>query len=221
MTRPLLHGHRFSVYAWIARFAFAAKGVAHDWREVDPFATDILADHLGLHPFGRVPALTHGDFALYETGAITCYVDEAFDGPPLQPAAARARARVAQVISIVDSYAYSVLVRQVFSDGAFARRTGETGDARAYREGLAAAPRILGALEALASDGAFRLGDGLTLADIHLAPMIAYFADPESPDGAPAALLAKHERLSQWWGRTGAHPAFVASAPDLPRPPAR
>lgn len=212
---PTLHGYRYSVYAWIARFAFAAKGVRHDWREVDPFAADIPADYLALHPFGRVPALTHGTFTLYETAAITRYVEEAFEGPPLLPDGAQARARTAQIVSMVDAYVYWPLVRQVYSDGAFARRTGRARDAAAYAAGLEAAPGVLGALEALAGE-AFLIGRTLTLADIHLAPMIACFVDPESPDGAPQHLLARHGRLAAWFARLSAHPAFVATRPDLP-----
>ena len=39
-----------------------------------------------LHPFGRVPALQHDDFVLYETNAIAAYIDDVFPGPKLTPA---------------------------------------------------------------------------------------------------------------------------------------
>jgi glutathione S-transferase len=64
------------------------------------------AEHLTRHPFGKIPAFEHAGFRLYEAGAITRYVDEAFPGPPLQPAEPQARARMNQIISIADSYAY-------------------------------------------------------------------------------------------------------------------
>jgi glutathione S-transferase len=53
-----------------------------------------LPVHLEQHPFGRVPALKHGDFMLYETNAIAAYVDEVFPGPRLTPDDARKRARM-------------------------------------------------------------------------------------------------------------------------------
>ena len=84
----VLHGYRYSVYVRIVRLALAEKGVAYDRVEVNPFAPDVPASYLALHPFGRVPTLVHDDFALYETGAITRYVDRAFAGPG--PAARRA-----------------------------------------------------------------------------------------------------------------------------------
>ena len=80
----VLHGYHYSVYNRIARLALAEKGVAYDRVEVNPFA-DIPAEYLALHPFGRVPTLVHDGFVLYETGAITRYVDRTFAGPALQP----------------------------------------------------------------------------------------------------------------------------------------
>src|SRR5215469_1352632 len=97
-TTVTLHGFRYSVYVRIARLVLAEKGVAYASVEVNPFAANVPAEYLALHPFRRVPTLVYGDFALYETCAITRYVDEAFDGPALQPRDTRARARMAQVI---------------------------------------------------------------------------------------------------------------------------
>jgi glutathione S-transferase len=76
-----LYGYQYSVYAWIARLAMHAKGISYEWVEVNPFAKDVPADYLAMHPFGRVPTLVNGDFVLFETSAITRYVDEAFQGP--------------------------------------------------------------------------------------------------------------------------------------------
>ena len=81
MTDPgslVLHGYRYSVYNRIARLALAEKGLACERVEVNPFDPDRPAVYLTLHPFGRVPVLVHDGFALYETGAITRYLDRAF-----------------------------------------------------------------------------------------------------------------------------------------------
>jgi glutathione S-transferase len=109
-----LHGYRYSVYSWIARFALHEKGADYHWTEINPFADQVPADYLIKHPFKRVPTLVHDGFVLYETSAITRYVDEAFEGPDLQPPAPQDRARHNQIISVIDSYAYWPLVRQVF-----------------------------------------------------------------------------------------------------------
>lgn len=208
-----LYGYKYSVYAWIARLALRAKGVAYGWREVNPFAEDVPADYLALHPFKRVPVLVHGDFVVYETSAITRYVDEAFEGPPLQPLEPQQRARQQQIVSLIDSYAYWPLVRQVFSHGVFRQRTGREADSAEVRCGLEAAPKVLGALEQLAGEDNFLCGSDLSLADIHLAPMIGYFA----LHAEGAALLGRHRRLAHWWAAVSQSTAFEATAPELPQ----
>jgi hypothetical protein len=76
----VLCGFRFSVYVRMARIVLAEKGLAYEHVEIDPFLPDVPTEYLDLHPFGRVPALVDGGFVLDETGAITRYIDEAFEG---------------------------------------------------------------------------------------------------------------------------------------------
>jgi len=201
----VLHGYRYSVYQRIVRLALAEKGVGYDRVEVDPFAPDVPASYLALHPLGRVPTLVHDGFVLYETGAITRYIDRAFPGPALQPAAPQALARMDQVMSIVDSYGYWPMVRQVFSHGVFRPRVGRPRDQAEVERGLAASARVLAALEPL-------VADGLSLGNLHLGAMMAYFV--LAPEGR--ALLQKHERLAAWWAALSARPSFAATDPGLP-----
>ncbi|HXP73201.1 MAG TPA: glutathione S-transferase family protein [Stellaceae bacterium] len=208
----LLHGYQYSVYVRIARMALAEKGVAYERAEVNPFAPDVPSAYLAMHPFRRVPVLVHDDFVLYETGAITRYVDETFPGPRLQPTASRERARMTQIISIVDSYGYWPMVRQVFSHSVFRPRVGEPADAAEIRLGIEGSTRALGALEALAADAHFLAGSQLSLADLHLAPMIAYFsAAPEA-----AGIIAEYPRLSAWWQAMRRRESLAATDPGLP-----
>ena len=87
MPNPTLYGAAYSVYVRAVRMALAEKGVAYTLVPVDVFAPGgPSAEYLARQPFGKIPAFEHDGFRLYEAGAITRYVDEAFDGPPLQPA---------------------------------------------------------------------------------------------------------------------------------------
>ena len=207
-----LHGYRYSVYVRIARLVLTEKGVAYKRVEVNPFAADRPVDYLRLHPFGRVPTLVHDGFALYETGAITRYIDRAFPGPALEPTDPRALARMDQIIGVVDSYAYWPLVRQVFSHDVFRPRMGNTGDPVEVQKGLAAAIPALDALEALAAGNPWLVGPAISLADFHLGAMIAYFA--LSPRGA--ALLADRPKLAAWWTHLRVRPSIAATDPGVP-----
>jgi glutathione S-transferase len=209
---PVLHGYRFSVYLRIVRLALAEKGVACERVEVNPFDPALPAVYLQLHPFGRVPVLVHDGFTLYETAAITRYIDRSFAGPSLQPADPRALARMDQIIGVVDAYAYWPLVRQVFAQRVMRPRFDRPVDEAEIAAGLAAAPRVLDALEKLASGEAFLTGAALSLADLHLGAMIAYFT--EAPEGA--ALLKSYKRLAAWWSLLATRPSMIATDPLSP-----
>jgi glutathione S-transferase len=207
-----LHGYQYSVYSWIARLALEEKGVGYHWIEVNPFAPHVPDSYLALHPFKRVPTLVHGSLVIYETCAIARYIDEAFPGPGLQPADPLRRARLTQIISIADNYAYWPLVRQVFSHRVFRPRLGSPFDVTEVQKGLEAATGVLAALEQLADDAAYICGAEMSLADVHLAPMVGYFAMADEG----AAVLERQPKLSNWWARMSARTAYRATAPKLP-----
>jgi glutathione S-transferase len=207
-----LHGYRYSVYTRIARLALREKSVPFQEVEVDPFADPPPAELLALHPFGRVPVLRDAGFAIYETAAITRYIDTTFAGPVLTPDGAQAVARMAQVIAIADNYGYWPLVRQVFSHRVFRPATGETGDPAQIARGLAASARVLDALEAIAAEHLVLNRTRLTLADIHLAPIIGYFV--MAPEGAAA--LCERPALTAWWQWVRQRDSFIGTDPGLP-----
>jgi glutathione S-transferase len=205
----ILHGYRPSVYTRIARLALTEKEVAHDRVEINPFLPDAPADYLDLHPFNCVPTLVYDGFILYETGAITRYVDRCFPGPRLQPTEPRALARMDQIIGTVDSYGYWPLVRQVYVHAVALPRRGQPGDATEIAKGLEASARVLAALEALAADATYLTGPSLSLADLHLVPMIAYFV--EATEGA--AMLKRYRKLGRWFTQMSAHPSYATTDP--------
>ena len=115
MIEPIVFGAAYSVYVRAVRLALAEKGVAYRLEEVDIFAEGgPTADYLERHPFARIPAFEHDGFRLYEATAISLYVEEAFDGPPLMPEDPKARARAHQLLGILDNYAYRTLIWDVF-----------------------------------------------------------------------------------------------------------
>lgn len=206
--QPRLIGYRHSVYTRVARIALIEKNVGFDEAEHDPFTGEGVDNP---HPFGRVPVLCHGDFTIYETAAITTYVATGFDGPALTLRGARESAREAQVIGMVDSYAYWPLVRQVYSHGAFRPAMAEAADEKVLGEGLRAAPKVLAALEAISAEG-LALGQTFGRADCHLVPMIGAFR--QAPEAAE--MLRDYPALSAWWARVAERASVKASETPLP-----
>jgi len=208
-----LHGYQYSVYTRIARMVLAEKNVNYTRIEVDPFQDFVPEQYRAMHPFLRVPTFVHDDFVLYETSAISRYIDDSFGGPPLQPANFRERARMAQIISVIDNYGYWPMVRQVASQRIFRPLEGERADELEVQRGLEKSIQVLDAIEELFTGRQFLVGTQLSLADIHLAPMIAYFA--MTAEGVTA--LSGRSRLSRWWTHMQEYPSVIATDPGLPK----
>ncbi len=111
MTQITLYGAPYSVYVRIARLVLHEIGVNYDLVPIDIFTPDSLpADYASRRPFAKIPAFEHDGFRLFETDAIARYAVAAFGGDSLIPRAARAQARMTQIMRIMDHYAYPVLV---------------------------------------------------------------------------------------------------------------
>ncbi|MED5620275.1 glutathione S-transferase family protein [Ideonella sp. BN130291] len=191
---PKLYGLSRSVYTRIARLALLEKGVPHELEEVEIFGpSGVPASHLLRHPFGRIPVLDHAGFMLFETSAITRYVDEAFAGPALQPASAPARARMNQIIGLLDAYAYRPMVWQVFVERVRVPLEGGVSDEAKILAGLAASKTCLQVLQGLMS-GPYLAGEHATLADWHAMPMLQYL----SLASEGAELLSQYPAVCRW-----------------------
>jgi len=172
-----------------------------------PYRVEALApgaqrtpEYQRLHPFGRVPAIQHGDFHLYETQAILRYIDATFAGPGLQPREPRAIGRMNQVIGINDCYLFPRVARViVFERIVGPVLFGKAPDEAAIAAALPEARLCLGEIDRLLGDQKHLAGDEFSLADVLLAPQLYYLA--ATPEGASilegTALLAWLERVSE------------------------
>ncbi|PDQ19125.1 glutathione S-transferase [Mesorhizobium sanjuanii] len=202
MSKPVVYGADYSVYVRIVRLALEEKGIDYKLAPVDVFAAEgIPGWYFEHHPFGRIPAFEHDGFRLFEASAIACYVDEAFDGLALQPADARARARMNQIIGMLDAYAYRAMVWDV----AVERLEQEPPDETLIAAGLGQAETVLRVLTSLKAAGPWLLGEKLTLADLHAAPIIGYFV--KVTEGR--TLLAEFPDIQGWWDRIVQRPSFA------------
>lgn len=190
-----LLGLRISVYTRIVRLALEEKKVAYELEEVDIFAdSGPPQEYLLRHPFGMIPSLLHQDFCVYETTAITRYIDEAFQGPLLQPSDTQTRARMNQVISIMDSYAYRRMVWDVYVERVYVPTEGGQSDEQVIAGALPVIAKVLDQLEIFLDDSDFLAGSNLSLADCQAFPMLHYFSD--TPEGQK--MLVTCPRLQKW-----------------------
>jgi glutathione S-transferase len=190
-----LLGLRISVYTRIARIALEEKGVDYELEEVDIFAdAGPPADYLALNPFATIPCMLHGDFVLYETSAITRYIDEITPTVSLQPSMPIERARMNQIIGMLDSYCYRPMVWDVYVQRIVVPAGGGEADEACIAAALSGIHSALKQLDQWRGEGGFLVGHALSLADLHLYPMLSYFI--ETPEGN--AMLDTFPQLRQW-----------------------
>ncbi|RWP47658.1 glutathione S-transferase family protein [Mesorhizobium sp.] len=202
MTKPILYGADYSVYVRIVRLVLEEKGIDYELVPVDVFAEDgIPGWYFEHHPFGRIPALEHDGFRLFEASAIARYADEAFGGPALQPVEVRPRATMNQIIGMLDAYAYRAMVWDV----AVERLEKTAPDEALIADGLLKARKTLQALSSLKAPGPWLMGSELTLADLHAASIIGYFV--KVAEGRN--LLAEFADVQAWWVRIAERPSFA------------
>jgi len=203
---PIVFGAPYSVYVRAVRLALEEKGVRYELVPVDIFASEgTPAEHKARHPFGKIPAFEYAGFRLYEAGAITRYADEAFRGPRLQPEDPRSRARMNQIISILDSYAYRTLVWDIYVERVSRPASGGAADEQKIADALPKAEVCLSALSEIMGKSTWLAGPSISLADLHAAPMFALFR--LAPEGS--RLLGQHDDLVRWWERISTRPSFL------------
>jgi len=208
MTEFVLWGAAGSPYFRSALMALEEKQQAYRTRLLA--VGDIKgAEHLARHPFGRLPVCDNGDFRLYETQAILRYIDAVAPTPSLTPADARPQARMDQLMGIVDWYVFPQISIPISAERFFAQRfwnraTDETRVAAAVPQ----ARVCLNEIARLMGSAPYLTGETLSLADLMLAPHMAYFA--ATPEGAMLGETA----LGGWLERMRARPSFAATEPD-------
>jgi glutathione S-transferase len=195
MTDIKLLGLNISVYTRIARLALEEREVDYEFEEVDVFAeSGVPEDYLVLNPFGMIPTLLHGDLVLYETAAITRYIDDISPGASLQPDIPTERARMNQIIGILDSYCYRAMVWDVYVQRVVVPAGGGITDKTIVRAALPELRKLLSQLARWRGQRGYLAGASISLADLHFYPMLCYFM--ETPEGRN--MLAEFPRLQQW-----------------------
>ncbi|SMY08680.1 glutathione S-transferase family protein [Flavimaricola marinus] len=154
-------------------------------------------DYRQHHPFARMPVLQHGDVTLYEALAIAVYIDEAFEGPSLQPTTPVDRARMMQWISVINEYVYESVVRSCVSERVIKPMRSLAPDEAVIEAALPEIVRCLDVLADALAEGPYLCGEQLTLADLFLAPIMAYFSI--TPEGR--TMLPDRPALGAWMSR--------------------
>ncbi|HEX5259325.1 MAG TPA: glutathione S-transferase family protein [Sphingomicrobium sp.] len=167
-------------------------------------------EHIARHPFGRIPAFEHDGFAIYETQAILRYLDDVFPSPQLTPGTPKMRARMNQVIGIIEWYFFPKAAAPIaFNRIIGPRLLGLPGDEAAIAEAMPMARTCFAELDRLLGGNPYFGGDSVSIADIMLAAQLDLFG--ECAEGRE--LIGGTTNLKSWLDRMLSRPSFVATQP--------
>ena len=206
MSDIVIYGVHGSPFVRSVQMGLEEKGAPYGLQPMGP-ADSKSEEHLRRHPFGRVPALQHGDFMLYETQAILRYLDDVFAEPGLQPADAQCRARMNQIVGINDWYFFpKVAAVIVFQRIVGPVLLGTKTDEAAIEAAMPMGRTCIAELDRLIGTQPFLAGESLSLADLMLAPQLDFFA--ATPEGH---VLLAGTHLESWLARMNARPSMIAT----------
>lgn len=205
MSKLQIIGTSLSNFVRTARMAAREKGVEYELLEVMP-RSDAANQ---IHPGGMIPGMKHGDRTLFESRAITRYIDEAFDGPPLMPRdpwkAAQAEQWLAYVATSVDKAVIRELVHAYF----FSRKPDKSPDREIVDRAAKRVARQFATLGRAVEQTGYLSGDDFGLADMYAMPIISQ--SRVTPEGKEA--MANAPSLLAYYEKHKVRPSFADTAP--------
>lgn len=207
MSEFAVHTIPGSPFARAVLATLEEKGASYRLAPVMP-GTMGSPEHLARHPFGRVPALEHDGFVIYETQAILRYLDRVLPLPALTPTDAKCAARMDQVMNINDWYLFQGVGNVIIFHRVIGPQLlGLKPDEAAIEGAMPKARTVFAELARLLGEQSFFTGDAISLADLLVAPAVAFFtATPEW-----AELGAPRPNLVAWLARMEARPSMQAT----------
>jgi len=191
-----------STFSQRVRIALLEKGIPAELVEVDlPGRAQFQPEYLARNPYGRVPAIDEDGWGLYESTAILEYLEATRPSPPLVPADARGRARVAMHMKLCDlelaGPARTILVPKRFLPR-------ERWLLEPMEKARGKIEKHLAILEPEIQGREFLAGDRFTLADLCYAPFLQFL---------PILDVTPGPAVQSWAGRLVERPSVRETRP--------
>ena len=201
--------NRLTIYGIAAsrtyRVLWCAEELGLDYESVPIHFSDGSAktpDYLALNPNGKIPTITDGDFSLWESMAITCYLARKH-GKGLWPQTIEGEALALQWSFWAMSDLEKPLLTVLMNAPAFAR---DNRDAKAAEAAEAEAQKPLAVLDAALAKSPYLVGAEFTVADINVSSLVSW--------GAMAGVdFAPFPHLAKWLAACSSRPAAARAAP--------
>jgi glutathione S-transferase len=200
-------GSFVSPYVRKVTACLALKELEYEVDPITPFYGGEEFDRLS--PLRRIPVLIDGDVTICDSSVICAYLDEAYPGRPLLPAAVKDRARARWLEEYADTrlgdlFIWGLFYQKFVQPIVFGAPGDQSRVERTLNEGL---PRELDYLEDQLPEQGFLFGE-IGLADISIATFFrngAYVGFEVDP--------ARWPNTAGFVARTLDHPVFAATYP--------
>lgn len=193
-----------SNYVRAVRMVCEEKQIPYELVPVLPGTDEAKA----MHPFGKIPAIRHGNVRICESKAIATYLESIVTEPRLFPAVADQLALMEQWVSLVNTVIDRTLIRQYGLGYFLAQRQGRKVDRAAIDAAVPALRDQIRLLDASVARTGFLVGSSFTYADINLLPILAVVQ--LYPEGAEA--FSQAPALSAYYDQHSQRPSFRATA---------
>lgn len=198
MVKLTVYGTPASTYVRTVRLLLEEAGVDYTLKGVDIFnGENQSAEYLAKNPFGKVPTLEVDGQLLYETGAITEYLDTVLAEHKFSPSDPMLQARMRQIMAIIDSYLYAPAIGTIVVQRLIVPTQGGKADEEKVKNAVAPVQTALKAIESLAVASPYLLGSELSIADFYLIPIFIYLS--QTPEFE--ATTAQTPKLRTWWDK--------------------
>jgi glutathione S-transferase len=198
MAKPIVYGIPQSTYVRTVRLLLEEAGIEYDLKPVDIFNGETKsAEYLAKHPFGKIPTLEVDGEILYETSAITEYLNAALANNKFSLSTPILQARMRQIMAIIDSYFYAPAITTIVIQRLIIPSQGGQTDKDKVKNAIAPAQTALNAIESVAVCNPYLLSSEIGIADFYLIPIFVYLS--KTPEFA--AITAQTPKIKAWWDK--------------------
>ena len=204
MSKFTVYGTPISVYVRVVRLLLEEAGADYDLKSVDIFnGENQSAEYLAKNPFGKVPTLEVDGEVLYETAAITAYLDTVLAANKFSPSDPLLQARMRQIMGIIDSHLYPPAIGTIVIQRLIVPTQGGQTDEDKVKNAIAPVKTAVEAIESLSVGSPYLLGSEVSIADLYLVPVFTYLCQTPEFD----AVTAQAPKLRAWWEKASQLPS--------------
>ncbi len=194
MPQLIVYGTPVSTYVRTVRLLLENIGADYTMQSIDIFnGENHAAEYLAKHPFGKVPTLDIDGQLLYETAAISQYLDATLANHKFTPSDPFLQAQMRQIMGIIDSYLYAPVIGTIVTQSLIVPSQGGSPDKAKVSASIAPAQQATEAI--ITAGGPYLIGDALSIADFYLIPIFFYLSQTLEF----ATITAQTPKLITWW----------------------